>query len=59
MSLTPTEIKALNDWARTEPTLRGVFPYTEGRPGLGDRLNSLGSGSASNDYSLAFLLGGM
>lgn len=37
--LTDTEVKTLNDWARTQPSLRGVFPYTDGRPGLGDRLN--------------------
>lgn len=42
MSLTDQEIESLNNWARTEPPLRGTFPYTEGRPGLGDRLNDLG-----------------
>jgi len=45
-NLTKEQIKKLNEWARTQPGLRGVFPYTEARnvrtEGLGTRLSEYG-----------------
>jgi hypothetical protein len=51
-NLTADMVLALNDWSRTQPTLRREFDYTssQGVPGaasdgLGDRLNAASPGS--------------
>jgi hypothetical protein len=51
-NLTDDQVLALNDWSRTQPTLRREFDYTssQGVPGatsdgLGDRLNAANPGS--------------
>lgn len=40
-SLTDEQVKALNEWARTQPALRRVFPYTQG-----SNVDALGLGTA-------------
>lgn len=40
-NLTDEQVKALNDWARTQPALRRVFPYTKG-----SEVDTLGLGAA-------------
>jgi len=50
-NLTDEQVRVLNEWARTQPSLRRVFPYTQGSgvdtQGLGTALDSGGAGLSS------------